>query len=202
MKKKYKLSVNEDQVRKTVRKKEQEVKSINAKLLLILRFFDNDLTDQEIRELKNYNDIVDKFRPEFPYPSAKDSVNFELLGKDTRGLEDASKVLKLISDDYIIKDGKVSLKPEWYENNIERNTRYTQDEYEISVYEYGKKLGELLNTGLKAGYFDRSDIVNLNQGNLFCYLDFNSETYEMKVQNFPNLANSAKRKALKLNKTG
>lgn len=162
-KKKYKLSFDEHSANSNVRSKEAELKRINAGLPTILRFFDNELSDQEIKELKDYNGIVDKFKPQFPHPNAKDELNFELIGKDTSGLKDASLILKLINEDYLIKSGKVEICTKWYEKNIERFTKYTTSEAENQAFEYATQLAKLIEKGIKKGYISKEIKGGINK---------------------------------------
>lgn len=162
-KKKYKLILDEHEVRIHASLKELELKKINAGLPIVLRFFDNELSDQEIRELKDYNSIVDKFRPQFPHPNAKNELNFELIGKDTSGLKDASLILKLINDDYLIKSGKVEISPKWFDRNKEQFTTYTKNESEIEAFEYATQLAKLIEKGITKGYISKEIKGGINK---------------------------------------
>ncbi|TXE10504.1 hypothetical protein ES711_00930 [Gelidibacter salicanalis] len=201
--KKYKLWIDEHSANSAVRSKEQELKKINSGLPTVLRFFDNELSDQEIRELKDYNSIVDKLRPQFPHPSAKDDVNFQLLGKEINGLKDASLILKFINEDYLIKNGKVEISPLWYDANIERFTTYTKNENEIEAYEYSIQLAELLQNGIKKGYISKEIKGGINKVMQFLYLN-EDDSYTIQVgrlQQAGQRAEAIKIKADKLKKT-
>ena len=202
-KKKYRLSCDEYSANSTVREKKNEETKINAGLPIILRFFGTKLTDQEIREMKDYNSIVDRFRPKFPHPNAKDELNFELIGKDISGLMDASLILKLINEDYIIKGNQVEICPSWYDRNIERFTTYTKDENEIEAYEYAIQLAKLMQKGIKKGFISKEIKGGINKAMQFLYLN-EDDSYNIQVgrlQQAGKRAEAIKIKADKLKET-
>lgn len=142
--------------------KEQRLKVLEERIRPVLSFLEKH--NIEPSEVNSREAVLNRFRKDFPFPDAPEERNFELMGINVAPLTYADS-LREFNKDFYFEDGKVKIKPEWYEANEERFTMYTRTKEEVKAYEYANKLMAIVQEGKDEGFLKDGaykDISNCN----------------------------------------
>lgn len=167
MTKKIKLVENKEQKQGNFFDKQNRARYLNARIHPVLSFLDKHKIP--INEVNSFADIVEHFKKDFPFPNAPIDRNFELMGIDVSGVEEASKLLKEFKKDFHLVNEKVEINPEWIKANEEASWYYTRTEAEIKACQYANELMKLIQSGYKQGFLREQDYRELSLHNGLVY---------------------------------
>ena len=166
MSKKQKLDINKIQLQKNKIKKEKKALNIKNKIFPVLSFLERHGIDHT--SVNSYSDIVEHFRKDFPFPNAPDARNFELLGIDTSGIENAG-ILKEFNTDFFVEGNQIKVRPEWYQENEANCTFYTRTESDDKALDFANKLIKLVTRGHEQGFLSNDAFTNISNTNELAY---------------------------------
>lgn len=190
MSKNYILGHNKSNQQHALLEKQKQQKYINERLPKLINFLEKHGHEDKLPSLTGYEDILNLFRPDYPFPKATDDKNLELLGIDTSSIKKDASILKSLKDGFILKGNQVEISEEWHKANEEKHTYRTKTEAEDKVFEYATKLAKLVLEGEKKGFLSKYQRSAISKNNSMFRI--NEETKEIKYNEF-QIANIAKK---------
>lgn len=192
MSKNYILGHNKSSQQHALLEKRKQQKYINERLPKLINFLKKHGHEDKLSALNNYQDILNLFRPDYPFPNATDDKNLELLGVDTSGIKRDASILKSLKDGFILKGDQVEISEEWHKANEEKSTYRTQTEAEDQVYLYATKLAKLIIEGEKKGFLHHSDRSKLSTNNPLFRIDEKTKEIKYSTMGIPRIAKNLK----------
>src|SRR5690554_7344059 len=182
MSKNYILGHNKSNQQHALLEKQKQQQYINERLPKLINFLKKHGHEDKLSTLNNYQDILNLFHPQYPFPNATDDKNLELLGIDTSSIKKDASILKSLKDGFILKGNQVEISEKWHKANEEKHTYRTKTETEDKVFEYATKLAKLVLEGEKKGFLSKYQTSAISRNNSMFRIDEGNK--EIKYNEF------------------